>query len=66
MKQLAESIHPGDAALFVLIREMTADKVLASRRSRRRCGLRCSPACDWRLVLTKPESRDIKAVALPP
>jgi uncharacterized membrane protein len=28
MKQLAESIHPGDAALFVLIREMTADKVL--------------------------------------
>jgi uncharacterized membrane protein len=28
MKQLAESIHPGDAALFVLIREMTVDKVL--------------------------------------
>jgi uncharacterized membrane protein len=28
MKELAESIHPGDAALFVLIREMTADKVL--------------------------------------
>jgi len=28
MKQLATSIHPGDAALFVLIREMTADKVL--------------------------------------
>jgi uncharacterized membrane protein len=28
MKKLAESIHPGDAALFVLIREMTADKVL--------------------------------------
>ena len=29
MKQLAESIKPGDAALFVLIQEMTADKVLA-------------------------------------
>jgi uncharacterized membrane protein len=28
MKQLAESIHPGDAALFVLIKEMTADKVI--------------------------------------
>jgi uncharacterized membrane protein len=28
MKQLAESIHPGDAALFVLIKEMTADKVV--------------------------------------
>ena len=28
MKQLAESIHPGDAALFILIRQMTADKVL--------------------------------------
>ena len=27
MKQLAESIHPGDAALFVLIKEITADKV---------------------------------------
>jgi uncharacterized membrane protein len=27
MKQL-ESLHPGEAALFVLIREMTADKVL--------------------------------------
>jgi uncharacterized membrane protein len=29
MKQLAESIKPGDAALFVLIKQMTADKVLA-------------------------------------
>ncbi len=29
MKQLAETIHPGDAALFVLIQDMTADKVLA-------------------------------------
>jgi len=29
MKQLAESIHPGDAALFVLIENMTTDKVLA-------------------------------------
>jgi uncharacterized membrane protein len=28
MEQLAESIHPGDAALFLLIREMTADKVI--------------------------------------
>ncbi len=28
MKQLAESIHPGDAALFVLIESMTADKVI--------------------------------------
>ena len=28
MKQLSESIHPGDAALFVLIKEMTADKVV--------------------------------------
>ena len=28
MKQLAESIHPGESALFVLIREMTADKVV--------------------------------------
>ena len=28
MKQLEVSIHPGDAALFVLIREMTADKIL--------------------------------------
>jgi uncharacterized membrane protein len=28
MKQLAESIHAGDAALFVLIKEMTADKVI--------------------------------------
>jgi len=28
MKQLADSIHLGDAALFVLIKEMTADKVL--------------------------------------
>ncbi len=27
MKQLAESIRPGDAALFLLMREMTADKV---------------------------------------
>jgi uncharacterized membrane protein len=28
MKQLADALHPGDAALFVLIKEMTADKVL--------------------------------------
>jgi uncharacterized membrane protein len=28
MKQLAASIQPGNAALFVLIREMTADKVI--------------------------------------
>ncbi len=28
MKQLAESIHPSESALFVLIREMTADKVV--------------------------------------
>ena len=28
MKQLAESIQPGSAALFLLIKEMTADKVL--------------------------------------
>ena len=27
MKQLAESIHPGDAALFILIESMTTDKV---------------------------------------
>ena len=30
MKKLAESIEPGSAALFVLIKEMTADKVLAA------------------------------------
>lgn len=29
MKQLAESIQPGNAALFVLIEDMTADKVVA-------------------------------------
>jgi uncharacterized membrane protein len=29
MKELAASIQPGNAALFVLIRKMTADKVLA-------------------------------------
>jgi uncharacterized membrane protein len=28
MKDLAATIHPGDAALFLLIRSMTADKVL--------------------------------------
>jgi len=28
MKGLATSIHPGDAALFVLVKNMTADKVL--------------------------------------
>lgn len=28
MKELAESIHPGDAVLFALIKRMTADKVL--------------------------------------
>jgi uncharacterized membrane protein len=28
MKDLAASIHPGDAVLFVLIKSMTADKVL--------------------------------------
>lgn len=28
MKQLSESIQPGSAALFVLIKEMTSDKVL--------------------------------------
>ncbi len=28
MKQLAETIHPGGAALFVLTKEMTADKVV--------------------------------------
>ena len=30
MKKLAESIEPGSAALFVLIKEMTGDKVLAA------------------------------------
>ncbi|VFU07676.1 DUF1269 domain-containing protein [Methylocella tundrae] len=29
MKQLAESIQPGNAALFVLIEDMTGDKVIA-------------------------------------
>jgi len=28
MKQLAESIRPGDAALFPLMKEMTTDKVV--------------------------------------
>ena len=28
MKELSASLKPGDAALFVLIRHMTADKVL--------------------------------------
>jgi uncharacterized membrane protein len=28
MKGLATSIHPGDAALFILVKNMTADKVL--------------------------------------
>jgi uncharacterized membrane protein len=28
MKQLSENLQPGNAALFVLIHEMTADKVL--------------------------------------
>jgi uncharacterized membrane protein len=28
MKDLAQSIHPGDAVLFLLIKSMTADKVL--------------------------------------
>ena len=28
MKQLAESIRPGDATLFLLMKEMTADKVV--------------------------------------
>ncbi len=32
MKKLAGSIDPGDAALFVLIREMTADKVLEQNK----------------------------------
>lgn len=30
MKKLAESIEPGSAALFVLVQEMTTDKVLAA------------------------------------
>ena len=30
MKQLAESISPGSAALFLLVEEMTSDKVLAA------------------------------------
>jgi uncharacterized membrane protein len=30
MKELAESLQPGNAALFVLVKEMTADKVLAA------------------------------------
>ena len=29
MKELSASIHPGDAVLFLLIKDMTADKVLA-------------------------------------
>jgi uncharacterized membrane protein len=32
MKQLAESLQPGNAALFVLIRKMTGDKVLEHLR----------------------------------
>ena len=28
MKQLAESIRPGDATLFLLMKEMTTDKVV--------------------------------------
>ena len=53
MKKLAESIQPGNAALFVLIKEMTADKVVDAdqglwrRRSedlpRRRQGTGASP-----------------------
>ena len=30
MKKLDESIEPGSAALFVLVQEMTTDKVLAA------------------------------------
>ncbi len=29
MKEVAESLQPGNAALFVLVRKFTADKVLA-------------------------------------
>lgn len=32
MKKLADSIEPGSAALFVLIKEVTADKVIAAIR----------------------------------
>jgi uncharacterized membrane protein len=33
MKEVAASINPGDAALFVLVRKMTEDKVLAEIQS---------------------------------
>ena len=32
MKEIAEAIHPGEAALFLLIRNMTADKVMDDLR----------------------------------
>jgi uncharacterized membrane protein len=32
MKEVAEAIHPGEAALFLLIRNMTADKVMEDLR----------------------------------
>ena len=66
MKQLAESIHPGESALFVLIKEMTADKVIEQIKHYGGVVLKTSLADDKEQALRGALARAAASDAAPP
>jgi hypothetical protein len=63
---LAECIHPGDAALFVLIKEMTADKVIEQIKHYGGVVLKTSLADDKEQALRGALARAAASDAAPP
>ena len=63
---LAECIHPGDAALFVLIKEMTADKVIEQIKHYGGVVLKTSLADDKEQALRGALARAAASNAAPP
>ena len=50
MKQLSEALKPGNAALFLLIKKFSGDKVLKAVKARaEQCSRRCSTTARKRL-----------------
>jgi uncharacterized membrane protein len=66
MKDLAESLQPGNAALFVLIRKMTGDKVLEALRGTGGVVLRTSLDHSKETALREALSGSAAAVPAPP
>ncbi len=66
MKEVAEAIHPGEAALFLLIRNMTADKVMDDLRGAGGKIMRTSFDHDKEAALAAALAGSVPTPAAPP